>query len=83
MCVVFACVCICAPHRCLVPTRRGHRIPWNWSYRQLWATTRVLGPGSSVRAAGALTHRVLSVALIKTFTKSLSFSVLRHLCLYV
>lgn len=35
MCVVFACVFICAPHGCLGPTRRGHRTPWNWSYRQL------------------------------------------------
>ena len=33
--------------------RRGHRIIWNWSYRWLWATLRVLGvePWSSEGAA--------------------------------
>ena len=38
----YACLCmLCA---CLVPTeaRRGHRLPWNWSYRWLWATVWVL-----------------------------------------
>ena len=30
-----ACMYICAPCACLVPeeARRGHQIPWNWSYR--------------------------------------------------
>lgn len=31
------------------PTRREHWIPWNWSYKLLWAT-----PGSSARAASPL-----------------------------
>jgi hypothetical protein len=30
----FACMDVCLPHASLVPTeaRRGHCIPWNWSY---------------------------------------------------
>jgi hypothetical protein len=45
---------VCAPCVSLVPreARREHWIPWNWSYRQLWATMWVLGvePGSFGRA---------------------------------
>lgn len=51
----FACVHVCVPHGCLVlmESRRGHPIPWHWSYRQIWATMWILGlkPGSSRRAA--------------------------------
>lgn len=33
----FACIYVCTPQVCLVPIeiRRGHRIPWDKSYRQL------------------------------------------------
>lgn len=48
-------MCLC--HVCAVPQegRRGHRIPWGWSYRELWAAMRVLGmkPRSSRRAGRA------------------------------
>jgi hypothetical protein len=49
---------VCVSHMCLVPAelRRGHWIPWNWSYRQLLAALWVLGakPHFSVRAVNAL-----------------------------
>ena len=54
----FVCMCVCVLCPCLVPlkVRRGCQIPWNWSYRQLWAASWVLGsePRSSARAASAL-----------------------------
>lgn len=33
----FACMYVCMPCACLVPSaaRKGHQVPWNWSYRQL------------------------------------------------
>ena len=33
----FTCMCVCAPHSWLMPTdaRRGHWIPWHWSYKCL------------------------------------------------
>lgn len=45
LCVwMLACVYVCAPCVCLVPeARRGHHIPWDWSYRRLWAAMSVLG----------------------------------------
>jgi hypothetical protein len=56
----FACMYICVPNECLVPTkvRRGHQIPWNWSY-----TTGILriNPGSSERTANECTTAPSSV----------------------
>lgn len=35
---------VCAPHVCNAQeARKGPKIPWTWSYRQLWATKRVTG----------------------------------------
>jgi hypothetical protein len=54
----FACMYVCAPCVCLVPTevRRRCQILWNWSYKRLWATVWVLGIelGFFVRVASAL-----------------------------
>jgi hypothetical protein len=38
-------MCVCARCACLVPgeARRGHWIPWNWSYRGLQAAMWLLG----------------------------------------
>ena len=43
---------------------KGYRIPWNWSYRQLWAAMWMLGiePWSSGRAASALSCWAISPA---------------------
>ena len=64
---LFACMCIWAPSTCLVPTeaKRVRKIPWNWSYRWLWATMRVLGtePRSSGKEARAFNGWVISPAL--------------------
>jgi hypothetical protein len=49
------CMCYCV-HAVPVEARRGHCIPWNWSWGAImW----MLGiePGSSERAARALTHK--------------------------
>lgn len=45
--------------------RRGHEIPWNWNYRCLWTTTRVLEPepGPSKRATSFLYCWAMSSAL--------------------
>ena len=42
----------------------GCQIPWNWSYRQVWTATWVLGiePGSSGGAACVLNHWAISWA---------------------
>lgn len=42
---VFACMCVCVPHSC--GARLGHRVPWDWSVRQLaamWALGIEPGP---------------------------------------
>jgi hypothetical protein len=54
--------CICVPH-----VSRGPQIPWNWSYRWLWATMWVLGiePGSYWREACALSHWAIPPVLLK------------------
>lgn len=41
----FACMYVCLPFVYLVPVefRRGNNNLWNMSYRQLWATIKVLG----------------------------------------
>lgn len=40
MIVLHTCTSLCIPHVYLVSMEfeRGHQIPWNWSYRQLWVT---------------------------------------------
>ena len=38
---VYGCVyvAVCTPHACsCAATRKGHLIPWNWSYRELRAS---------------------------------------------
>ena len=60
-------------HVSIVPmeTRRGSWIPWNWKYRQLWATMWVLGikSKSSRRTASALNCWVISPALTQCLLK--------------
>lgn len=61
MCTNVLPVYVYVPHKCLVPTeaRRGHWLPWNWSYRLLWISLWVSGtePRSSPKAANAaLSH---------------------------
>lgn len=62
----FACIYVYATPVYLVPTedRRGCQNPWNWNYRQLWATVWGLGidPEFSGRASSALTHWATSPA---------------------
>jgi hypothetical protein len=52
---------------CLMPReiRGGHQMPWNWSYRWLWAATWVLGtePKSSAAVASEVNHWAISPAL--------------------
>ena len=59
-------MCVCASYVCLMPVeaRGGHQIWWNWNW-QVWAAIHVLRcePGSSARAASALTHWAVSTAL--------------------
>ena len=52
-------------HALSAETKRGHCMPWNWNYRQLWASMRMLGiePRFSGRAASALTAKPLSQSL--------------------
>lgn len=40
-CGCFVCMYVCVLCACLVPKegRRGHGIPWNWTFMQLWGTT--------------------------------------------
>ena len=63
---VCLCLCVCALLACLVPAeaRRKCWITWNWSYRQLWAATCMLGirPSSFERVASALNHWAVSPA---------------------
>lgn len=58
---IYACaLCVQCPE-----TRKGHRIPWNWSHRWLWATILVLGPAPmfSTRAESALHNWTISLTL--------------------
>lgn len=50
------------------------QIPWNWSYRHLWATVWVLGnkPRSSVKAARTLCHWTNSSAPSRFFFSLIS-----------
>ena len=54
---------VCAPHVCLVPAevRRGHWIPWIWSYEQLWAATWMLGI-RPLQSDSALNHWAIPAA---------------------
>lgn len=53
----FACMFICTPHACLVPSevKRGHWLTLDWNYREFSTPMWVVGskPGSSAKA-GAL-----------------------------
>jgi hypothetical protein len=55
----FACVYVCGPHVCLLPSgaRTRLEIPWEWNYRQLWAAMYTLRtePMFSEKASSALT----------------------------
>ena len=55
----------CAQHACLVPTRRGCWLPWDWSCMWLWAVMWMVGSKfmSSARAGRAPKPRVISPAL--------------------
>lgn len=59
---VSACIDVYRVYAVPEGTRRGHLVPYNWSYRQWWATKWVLGtkPRSSARALGALNCWVIS-----------------------
>lgn len=62
--VLSARMCVCAT--CVRGSLGGPRrfkIPWNWIYRQFWATIRVQGikPGSSLRAASAVIYWAISL----------------------
>lgn len=50
--ICIACMCTYMCVQCLVEARGGHRIPWNWNNRWLWATIWVLWTelGSFARA---------------------------------
>lgn len=62
---VYICT-VCLVH---LEARRGHRIIWDWSYRQLSATMWFLGtkPRSSERAARTLSHRAISLVQVFNF----------------
>jgi hypothetical protein len=70
--VCFACIHVCAPCVCLVPSesRRGCQMPWN-SYRQLWTASWMLGIelGFCERAASVL-RAESSLQPLKEFLKS-------------
>lgn len=61
------------PCTCLVPmeTKGGHQMPWNWSYRWLWATSSVLGikPESFGKPASPFNCWAASLALCPAFLK--------------
>jgi hypothetical protein len=58
---------VCVSHAFLEPTevRRGYQIPWNGSYRWMWATMLVveLGPGSPGRVMSAFDFWAISPSL--------------------
>lgn len=58
MCVLSACIYMYHVPGDVRKCRRGHQIPWKWSYRELGDTQWVLGAESrsSSRAAGVLNH---------------------------
>lgn len=63
--------CVCVPCTCLVhrKVRRGSCVPWNCSYRWLWASTSVLAtqPGSSARATSISNCWAISLPLAHHF----------------
>lgn len=65
----YMCVCMCT---ICVPMgiRRGSGVPQTWSYKNLWATTWVLGmqPRSSVRTARTLNWAVLPALASRLLT---------------
>jgi hypothetical protein len=60
----------CVPHPFLVPKeyRRGYQMPWNWSYKQLWATMWMMEIEYwfSGRATSVLNNWVISLGTKKT-----------------
>ena len=59
-----ACMYVCILHAWLVPLKaRRCQIPYNWSYRWLWASTwcRKLNRGSSIRATNPLTISLVPI----------------------
>lgn len=74
----FACMYVCAS--CMyLGGQRGHWMPWDWSYRQLWGTMWVLGfkPGSSGRAASALSYGAIPLALKYSFSTHCKINLFR------
>lgn len=71
---VFACMHLCVPCACLMPTavRRQHPKTWNWSYTWLGDTMGVLRTklGSSTRVASHLHHGAINPAPISLFLSS-------------
>lgn len=57
-------------HACALPIepRRGHHISWNWSCRQLWAATRMLGTKLSFSGRRTVALNSLSQLLRPLFT---------------
>ena len=79
MCFAWVRMYVCAPHVCLVPVeaRRRHQIPLELEFQtavscQVGARNWTQG---SARAARALNHRVVSLALIQAFKTCISRSI--------
>ena len=78
MFVAILSVCIYVYLKCLVTVeaRKGHQIPWNWSYRQSWAVLWMLGTKLEFfeRTASALTAEPpLSLVVVVWFLLLLLF----------
>jgi hypothetical protein len=67
----FACMNACTLCAYLGPmeARRGHQMPWNWSYKWLWASMWVMQtkPGSSPRVASELNWAISPAPTMNTF----------------
>lgn len=92
MCVkvsLVLCICghmsLCAPceYR-ILHSRRGHKIPWNWSFRQFWAVVCMfrIEPVSSRRTASTLNHCIISPTPdFSSFYVSMRHIIYKHLLL--
>ena len=58
MCVCGLSACMCVYHMCAVAMGaiKGCQVPWNWSYRQLWAAIWEPNPDSLGEQQGLLTN---------------------------